>query len=79
MKAIRSANIGGRNCKQEMFRFCRMYRTTTHASTKATAFSLLFNCDPQTKLPEFNEAGYENQRVKEADSKAKLKMKEYSD
>ena len=51
MKAIRSAVVEQRNCKQEMYQFLRQYRATPHTSTKFSPHRLLFGREPGTKLP----------------------------
>lgn len=52
MKSIKSSHIEQTNWKQEMFRFLRQYRAPPHVSTGYTPFRLMFQREPNTRLPE---------------------------
>ena len=51
MKTVNAASIDQKNWKQEMQKFLRQYRATAHSTTGLTPYKLLFNRDPNTKLP----------------------------
>ena len=83
MKSIRTARLEGKNWRQEMHKFLRQYRSTSHPSTKFSPFLLLFGRSPRTKLPEIpNKADTESAVTTQAklnDKSAKAKAKQYAD
>ncbi|XP_061190342.1 uncharacterized protein K02A2.6-like [Saccostrea echinata] len=78
MKAVLAARIERRNWQQEPFKFFRQYRGTPHPSTGFAPFSLLFNRETRTKLPQV--PTYKPNAVDECarqnDEVAKRKMKQ---
>ena len=75
-KAIRAAHVEHRSWKQELHKFCRMYRATPHCTTHFTPHFLLFNREPKTKLPELSQHTHTaDTQVRSTDTAAKLKMK----
>ncbi|KAK3095200.1 hypothetical protein FSP39_011413 [Pinctada imbricata] len=83
IKAVKSAHIEGRSWKQEMFRFLRQYRATTHTSTAFTPHRLLFGREPSTKLPKVQRKNTQNseitEKVRQNDEQSKAKMKNAAD
>jgi hypothetical protein len=82
MKSIKSSHIEQTNWKQEMFRFLRQYRATPHVSTGYTPFRLMFQREPNTRLPEIQSKKTEikiDEMVRQKDERAKSRSKEYSD
>lgn len=76
MKSVRAAHIQRKNWKQEIYNFCRMYRTTPHITTQYTPHFLMFGRIPRTKLPEaFSNKCQEDKNVRRNDNLAKWKMK----
>ena len=75
-----TANVECKSWKQEMCRFLRNFRATSHTTTRvppppATA---LFGRAMKTKLPEFNE-GQQEPTLEANDRHANMKMKNYAD
>ena len=80
MKAIRSAHVLRTGWKKELYKFCRMYRSTPHCSTLFTPHFLMFGRESRTKLPELNMSPHPaDDIVRQRDAQAKLKMKNYAD
>lgn len=52
MKAVRAAHVSKKNWKQELYNFFRQYRNTPHPSTGMSPFTLMFNRETRTKLPQ---------------------------
>ena len=77
MKAVRAAHIERKNWKQELFKFLRQYRGTPHPSTGFAPFSLLFNRETRTKLPQTptQRKSAVDECVRQNDELAKRKMK----
>ena len=81
MKAVRAAVVQGRDWKQCLTEFLRMYRTTPHSTTQFTPYRLLFERDPRTKLPQIdaNVKHKDDDVIRERDGEKKQAMKEYAD
>ena len=80
-KAIRTAQIEGRDWKRELYRFLLNYRATPHITTKHSPAKLLFNREIRTKLPsriDENKCPIDTE-IRENDEKAKEKMKKNAD
>lgn len=54
MKAVRAAHVSKKNWKQELYNFFRQYRNTPHPSTGMSPFTLMFNRETRTKLPQIS-------------------------
>lgn len=78
-KAIKCAQIEGRNWRKEMQQFLASYRTTPHCTTGESPSSLFLKRTVKTKLPSLEERDKEYSRIQEKDEKQKSKMKEYAD
>ena len=78
-KAIRCVILEGKVWKQELYRFLRSYRTTPHSSTGVSPATALFNRNIKTTLPENKEASKSDRTMREADARAKFRMKQYAD
>ena len=78
-KAIRCAMLEGKVWKQEMYRFLRSYRATPHSSTGVSPATARFNRNIKTTLPENKEASKSDRTMREADARAKSRMKQYAD
>ena len=80
-KAIRTAQLEGRDWKRELCRLLLHYRATPHITTKHSPAKLLFNCEIRTKLSsriDENKCPIDTE-ICENDEKAKEKMKENVD
>lgn len=77
-KVIKTATVESKNWKQEMHRFLRNYRATPHSTTRVPPATALFGRALKTKLPEMTSTR-PDPVIKDHDSKAKAKMKEYAD
>ena len=77
-KAIRTAVIEGKNCRQELFTFLRHYRTIPHSTTGTSPSELLIGRKLKSTLPQIrhDQAPAE---VRQTDAKKKTEMKEYAD
>lgn len=83
-KAIKTAQIEGKNWKQELYNFLRQYRATPHSSTGYSPYQLLFGREPSTKLPKVQSfIGNRNQQLDESarqnDATSKATMKRQFD
>ncbi|XP_069122386.1 uncharacterized protein [Argopecten irradians] len=78
MKTVRAARVEGKNWKQELFQFLRLYRTTPHVSTGFTPYSLMFAREAKTQLPQVGRKSTRtnistDEQVRRNDSDAKYK------
>ena len=65
--------------KQEMYRFQRSHRATPHSSAGVPAAMAFFNRNTRTSRPENKEASKSDRTMREADARAKSRMKQYAD
>ncbi|CAC5403829.1 unnamed protein product [Mytilus coruscus] len=49
-KTFKTAHVGGKSWKQELFQFIRQYGPTPHTNTGYPPFQLLLNCELATNL-----------------------------
>jgi len=79
-KVIKAAVMENKVWKQEMYKFLRNYRATSHTSTKMSPATALFGRPVKTCLPQIIKKleSYDDV-VRENDELAKLKMKCYAD
>jgi len=81
-KAIRCAQVEGRDWRKVLYRFLLNYRATPHSTTGVAPAELLFNRKITTKLPEVvctQESLASDSSVRVKDFQAKQKMKEHAD
>ena len=80
-KAIRTANIEGKNWKRAIFKFLLNYRATQHSTTGHPPATLPFNRNIRTKLPHPVKESKSNihRQLKEKDLIAKARMKTCAD
>nr|XP_039264197.1 uncharacterized protein K02A2.6-like [Styela clava] len=80
MKAIRIAQVEGKDWKSELNKFLLAYRSTPHTTTGVSPYYLMFGREMRTKLPEirpkYNIIGEEH---RDRDWRNKLQGKFYSD
>ena len=74
----KTANVERKSWKQEMYRFLRNFRATSHLTTRVPPAAALFGRAMKIKLPEFNE-GQQEPALEGNDRNAKMKMKNYAD
>ena len=79
MKALRSAHAEGKQWKRHLYEFLLNYRTKPHATTEHAPATLLFDRKVRNKLPHLTTTLDIDKEVREADQKAKEKMKESAD
>lgn len=77
-KAIRTAHVEGKNWKQELYSFLRSYRATPHSTTNKAPAEVLFNHAYRTSLPQLPQE-CKDSSIRGTDTKAKQRMKQYSD
>lgn len=77
-KAIKCANTGGLNWKQELDKFLMNYRATPHSTTKVSPYEALFSRKMRTRLPNIPSESSSTKLVQN-DNKNKMKMKENAD
>ena len=80
-KVLQTAQLEGRNWKQELQRFLLTYRTTPHVTTKVPPCELLFNRTIRGQLPELlaKKVLNKHKQAKENIEKKKAQNKEYYD
>ncbi|XP_052809099.1 uncharacterized protein K02A2.6-like [Mya arenaria] len=82
MKIVRAAHVEGENWKQELLKFLRQYRATPHTVSGFTPYRLMFQREPNTKLPKVYENSSEpkvDEVVRQRDERSKSESKSYSD
>ena len=77
-KVCHTARIEGKCFKQEMYKFLRQYRSTSHSTTGKPPAELLFGRTIRTKLPDLI-TPTNNTPIKERHDIAKQKQKEHKD
>ena len=78
-KSIKTALNKGRSWKQELFKFLLDYRTTPHCTTGAPRATILFGCTIKNRLPHLITPIAEDSSIRERDTEAKRKIKQYAD
>jgi hypothetical protein len=81
MKAIRAAQVEGKDWKRELNKFLFAYRTTPHQTTGVAPAELMFKRKLRTKLPEartYTET-YTDESVRDRDRVKKEQGKQYTD
>ncbi|KAJ8018643.1 hypothetical protein HOLleu_43268 [Holothuria leucospilota] len=78
LKALKIAQVEGKDWKSELNTFLLAYRSTPHSTTGMSPSELLFNRKIRTKLPELSEVR-ENISVSDRDAEMKQKYKDYCD
>jgi len=80
MKAIRIAHSEGKDWGRHLTKFLIAHRSTTHSSTGATPFFLMYGCEIQTKLPDLcRQQTVLDEATRDKDWANKLKGKAYAD
>ena len=79
LKALKIANVEGKDWKSEMYKFLLAYRSTPHTSTGATPSNLMLKRELRTKLPELRVDDDRYESVKDKDWENKLQGKLYAD
>jgi len=79
LKALKVAQIEGKNWREEIFRFLTAYRSTPQRSTGVSPYFLMFGREMGTKLPELQRDTVLNEEVCDRDWENKVKGKDYSD
>lgn len=80
LKAIRAAQVEGRDWRRELNTHLLAYRSTNHTTTGVSPAELLFRRKIRTKLPSFeSNSNMTDEGVRDRDTKLKMKGKEYSD
>ena len=78
-KSIKAALNKGRSWKQELFKFLLDYRTTPHCTTGAPPATILFGRTIKNRLPHLITPIAEDSNIRERDTEAKRKIKQYAD
>ena len=78
-KSIKAALNKGRSWKQELFKFLLDYRTTPHCTTGAPPATILFGRTVKNHLPHLITPIAEDPSIRDHDTKAKRKIKQYAD
>ena len=80
LKALKVAQVEGKNWRKELPKFLLVYRSTPQVSTGSTPASLMFGRELKTKLPELRgEKSVLDESSRERDWQHKLEHKEYAD
>ena len=69
----------GRSWKQELFKFLLDCRTTPHCTTGAPPATILFGRTIKNRLPHLITPIAEDSSIRERDTEAKRKIKQYAD
>ena len=77
-KSIKAALNKGRSWKQELFKFLLDYRTTPHCTTGAPPAIILFGRTIKNRLPHLITPIAEDSNIRERDTEAKRKIKQYA-
>ena len=78
-KSIKAALNKGRSWKQELFKFLLDHRTTPHCTTGAPPATILFGRIIKNRLPHLITPIAEDPSIRERDTEAKRKIKQYAD
>ena len=78
-KSIKAALNKRRSWKQELFKFLLDYRTTPHCTTGAPPATILFGRTIKNRLPHLITPIAEDPSIRERDTEAKRKIKQYAD
>ena len=78
-KSIKTALNKGRSWKQKLFKFLLNYRTTPRCTTGAPPATILFGRTIKNRLPHLITPIAEDSSIRERDTKAKRKIKQYAD
>ena len=78
-KSIKATLNKGRSWKQELFKFLLDYRTTPHCTTGASPATILFGRTIKNFLPHLITPIDEDSSIRERDTEAKRKLKQYAD
>ena len=78
-KSIKAALNKGRRWKQELFKFLLDYQTTPHCTTGAPPATILFGRTIKNRLPHLITPIAEDSNIRERDTEAKRKIKQYAD
>ena len=78
-KSIKDALNKGRSWKQELFKFLLDYQTTPHCTTGAPPATILFGRTIKNRLPHLITPIAEHPSIRECDTEAKRKIKQYAD
>ena len=78
-KSIKAVLNKGRSWKQELFKFLLDYRTTPHCTTGAPPATILFGRTIKNRLPHLIIPIAEDPSIRERDTEAKRKIKQYAD
>jgi transposase InsO family protein len=81
LKTVHAAKAEGKNWRQELHKFLRQYRGTPHPCTGFPPYSLMFNRDPRTRLPQVEDhmSGDMDKQARARDRVMKSKQKGYAD
>ena len=78
-KSIKAALNKGRSWKQELFKFLLDYQMTPHCTTGAPPATILFGRTIKNHLPHLITPIAEDPSIRERDTEAKRKIKQYAD
>ena len=78
-KSIKPALNKGRSWKQELFKFLLDYQMTPHCTTGAPPATILFGQTIKNRLPHLITPIAEDFSIRECDTEAKKKIKQYGD
>ena len=78
-KSIKTVLNKGWSWKQELFKFLLDYQTTPHCTSGAPPATILFGRTIKSRLPRLITPIAEDSSIREHDTKAKRKIKQYAD
>ena len=79
LKRLKTAQVEGKNLKEELQTYLLMYRSTAHSVTGVSPAECLFGRNLRTKLPELSEYHMTDYEIRYHDSEKKEKGKLYTD
>ena len=80
LKALKIAQVEGKNWKAEMNKFLMAYRSTPHTTTGTSPYALMFGREMCTKLPDLRrKAQIADEEAREKDWEKKVQGKQYAD